>query len=172
MKLDIFSTTCFEHRKGSFGIYDEEEDGKEKNPAIIVPIEDERRIASVKNENRRDVFYVPLDKSISLWKDVRGKESLCDVLLIVIYPEQKYGFYLVELKDKGRSWLNSGIAQLSSTISIMERSYFLSCLIKKVAYLANKKHPKSNHSHMQKMEEFRRETGFRLIIGTEVKIEE
>ncbi|MDR0893434.1 MAG: hypothetical protein LBN24_12645 [Mediterranea sp.] len=94
MKIDIFSTTCFEHRKDSFGLYDEEEVGKKANPAVTVSIEDERRIASVRNESERDVYF----------------------------------------------------------------------------YLANRKHPHFPYNRKDEMEQFRRETGFRLIVSAEIRI--
>jgi hypothetical protein len=168
MGIDIFSTKRFECRNDNFGLYDDE--SEQTKPAIVVPITDARCIARVRNEDERSIYFVPLDKNISASKTDGKKASLCDVLLIVIRPESKYDFYLVELKDKDRSWLDKGINQLKSTVLIMKNSYSLSGLSKKAAYLANKKHPQFHFSHKDEMERFRQETGFRLIIEAEVKI--
>ncbi|MDR0938610.1 MAG: hypothetical protein LBN29_04505 [Mediterranea sp.] len=170
MKIDIFSTTCFEYRTDSFGLYDDEEEGKQKNPAIIVPIEDERCIARVKNTSGREICFVPLDKNISYNKANGETASLCDVLLIVIRTERRYDFCLVELKNKQKDWITDGIEQLKSTIGILRYSYSVSSLSKRMAYLSNKKHPYFHHSHKDVMERFRKETGFRLNITAEITI--
>jgi hypothetical protein len=158
MKIDLFATTCFSHETDDFSIDD-------KQPAIIVPFK--KGIADVENPNNRSIYFIPLDKNIECLRSDGNMESQCDALLICLRPQDKVDFYFVELKDirtPGTHWISSGSEQLKTTINTFERTYDLSCLAKRMAFLANKKHPAYHFSHIELMEKFRSETGFRLNI--------
>jgi hypothetical protein len=131
MNIDLFSTTCYEHRTDSFGIYDDQSLPSE--PAKVVSFDD--GIAKVENESNFSVYFIPLDNNIKCLRPDGNKESQCDVLLICLRPENMYDFYFVELKEARVGWIPNGTGQLKTTILNFKDSYNLSYLSKKAAYL-------------------------------------
>jgi hypothetical protein len=114
-----------------------------------------------------------LDKNIECIRDDGTQESQCDALLICIRLQSNYDFYFVELKNiRTGGWIPDGVEQLKVTINTFRSNFNLSCLSKKMAFLANKKFPvyHSNTSHKELMEKFRYETGFRLSICATISI--
>ena len=166
MKIDLFATTCFEHRMDSFDIDDDSKTPIE--PAKVAPLG--LGIAKVQNPHKYSIFFIPLDKNIECLRPDGDKESLCDSLLICCRPQSKYDFYFIELKELRLDWIPDGSEQLKTTINIFKTNYDLSCLYKKMAFLANRKHPCYHSSHKELMERFRRETSFRLSICATIQI--
>jgi hypothetical protein len=162
MKIDLFSTTCFEHRTDNFGIYDDS--SLPTKPAKVVSFDD--GIAKIENTSNFSIFFVPLDKNLKCLKPDGSQESQCDALLICLRPQNKYDFYFIELKEANKTigWISDGTKQLKTTILNFKSNYNFSCLSKKMAFLANKSHPNYHSTHKELMEKFKAETGFRLII--------
>jgi hypothetical protein len=157
MKIDLFTTTCFDIKTDNFGIED-------RQPAIVVSFEE--GIANIENTNKWNVYFIPIDKNFICYKsNGRDEESLCDALLICVRPQKKYNFYFVELKEKEKSRKIKGIKQLKTTIQIFKDDYpsLLSCITKKRAFFANKKHPHFQYKTTEECEKFRNETGFMLV---------
>jgi hypothetical protein len=164
MKIDLFSTTCFEHRTDSFGIDDTTPEKPAKTGAFI------DGIAKVENNNKWSIYFVPIDKNIDCLKPDGNQDSRCDALLIVIRPQSKYDFYFVELKNVKKDWITDGTKQLKFTILNFKENYNLSCISKKNAFLANKSHPNYHYKNTALMEQFKNETGFRLSICATVPV--
>ncbi|MDR0613269.1 MAG: hypothetical protein LBG45_07315 [Dysgonamonadaceae bacterium] len=165
MKIDLFSTTCFEHRTDSFGIYDDS-----SLPAKVIPIDN--GTAKVENVDGFSIYFVPLDKNIKCLRPDGTQESQCDALLICLRPQNKYDFYFLELKEANKTsgWIPDGTKQLKTTILNFQDNYSLLCISRKLAFLANKSHPYYHSSHKELMEKFRNETGFRLSICATISI--
>jgi hypothetical protein len=170
MKIDLFATTRFDLLTDNFGIYDDPILPLE--PAKIVPFDD--GVAKVENDNNWNTYFVPMDKNFVCYKQKsKDQESLCDALLICVRPlvEKKYDLYFVELKDKDKKAITEGIDQLKNTISIIKSCYSLSCISKKRAFLANKRHPDFNIGQSEEKEKFRIDTGgFHLIICADIPV--
>jgi hypothetical protein len=166
MKIDLFATTRFEQKTDSFGIYDDPACPTE--PAKVVSFDS--GTAQVSNAGNFSIYFVPLDKNITCLRDDGNQESQCDALLICIRSEAKYDFYFVELKNTPKDWILDGTKQLKVTILNFRKSYNLSSLAKKAAFLANKSHPKYHYNHQELMEQFRAETGFRLNICSAIPV--
>ena len=167
MKIDLFSTTIFDYLKCDFGIHDENKLPTE--PAKIVHYND--GIAKVINRDKYSIYFIPLDKNIECLRADGNIESQCDALLICLRPQNKYDFYFVELKDsRTGDWIQGGIEQLKATIETFRSNYNLSYLSKKMSFLANKKKPHYPYSHIEFMERFRNETGFRLSICATIAV--
>ena len=164
MKIDLFSTTCFEHKTDSFGIEDNQ-------PAVVTSFN--TGIAKVENTDMLSVFFVPIDKNFICYKlNGMDEESLCDVLLICIRPSKKYDFYFVELKSKQKSRAKKGIEQLKTTIDLFKTDYpaLLSCISKRRAFFANQKHPFFQYNQSEECMKFRKETGFMLVYCATITI--
>jgi hypothetical protein len=169
MKIDLFATTRFDCVTESFGIYDDS--GLPEEPSKIVPFEDKIAIAKIENNNNWNIYFVPIDKNIICYKpNSKDKESQCDALLICVREQKMYDFYFVELKEKEKSRNKEGVEQLKITILNFRNSYSISCISKKRAFLANKKHPYFNSGFNEEKEKFRNETGFMLIICADIPI--
>ncbi|MDR0412921.1 MAG: hypothetical protein LBH61_03860 [Dysgonamonadaceae bacterium] len=166
MKIDLFSTTCFERKTDRFGIFDDT--NQPTKPVKIVAFDD--GIAKIENASSLSVYFVPLDNNIKCLRPDGNAESQCDALLICLRPGNKYDFYFVELKEVRADWITGGINQLKTTILRFQDRYNLSCLSKKAAYLANRKHPDYHFGHKEQMEKFKSETGFRLSICATVPV--
>jgi hypothetical protein len=164
MKIDLFSTTCFDLLNDDFGIIDEE-------PAIVVSFED--GVARIENRGKFTIYFVPLDKNIECLRPDGTQEKQCDALFICLRL-QKYDFYFIELKEANKTtgWIPDGAKQLEATILNFQYTYNLSCISKKMAYLANKSHPNyhSHQIHQELMENFRKKTGFRLNICATIPV--
>jgi hypothetical protein len=166
MKIDLFGTTLFDHRNDDFGIYDDAAMSEE--PSEIVAFD--AGIAKVENHSKWNIYFVPIDKNIDCLKPDESQDSRCDALLIVIRPQSKYDFYFVELKEVNKDWISDGTKQLETTILNFKENYNMSCLSKKMAFLANKSHPHYHFSHNELNEKFRNETGFRLSICATIPV--
>ena len=165
MKIDLFSTTLFEHLTDDFGIYDDSNLPSE--PAKVVPFDD--GIAKVQNSYQYSIYFIPLDKNIVFQRPDGSQESQCDALLICLRATQ-YDFYFTELKELRVNWISDGTEQLKTTINSFKSSYDLSYLSKKMAFLANRRHPCYHYSHKELMEKFRNDTGFRLNICATIQV--
>lgn len=87
-------------------------------------------------------------------------ESRCDGMLSY---EDKIIF--VELKDRQKSgWLVKGEEQLRNIISIFASSNDLNLYNSKAAYVANKSRPYIQSGQMTRIQQFRNDTGFILMI--------
>jgi hypothetical protein len=93
-------------------------------------------IATVDNKNQRDVVVTAIDKCVILDSQFLGVPR-CDAMLTT-----SDSLYLVELKDKRKSWRSGAKEQLLSTIRLLESSHQLSLVYsKKMAYACNRRQP-------------------------------
>ncbi|MDR2086811.1 MAG: hypothetical protein LBP72_06510 [Dysgonamonadaceae bacterium] len=167
MKFDLFATGCFDHLTTSFGIYDDPDLPEEP----VKKVSYDEGVAKIENKNNRSIYFVPVDKNIICYKpNSKDIESQCDALLICLRPQAIYDLYFVELKNVRKDWITDGIEQLKTSISNLTSVYSVACISKKMAFLANGKHPYYHFSLKEKMEKFRNETGFRLNICAEITI--
>jgi hypothetical protein len=75
---------------------------------------------------------------------------------------------LIELKHRVSNWIPTGIDQVRQTVELFMEGRDLADFGKKVAVVANSKHPRFKFGHQSTMERFRQETGFRLLIVGEL----
>ncbi|WP_199332114.1 hypothetical protein [Anabaena lutea] len=95
-------------------------------------------------------------------------DSRCDGMLTY---ESKIIF--VELKERNYTnivWIEDGDRQLRNTISVFINYHDLVEYKSKKAYIANRKKPQFQYSHKEKMQKFKNDTGFILIIQNNIKI--
>ena len=160
-EIDVFSSD-FTTRKLSvpfFGIIDE-------RPACVTTDGNQKDWnAIVENPDSLELSFVPLDYKIVIHPTHETTYSLCDCLL---YREMHW-LALVELKDQAKGWLEEAIGQLKSTIKMIRENPKTSEYSLREAYAANRQHPAFCHSAKSRMNEFRNETKFRLIITNRIK---
>ena len=122
--------------------------------------------AVVDNPVADQVAFVPLDHNIVIRPTPETTYSLCDCML---YHGTNW-LALVELKDQAKGWIEDAICQLVSTIELIQANPRTTDFALHEAYAANKQHPAFHFSAKSRMNEFRNETKFRLIITNRIKV--
>lgn len=120
--------------------------------------------ATVDNPNCKEITFIPVDHNIPL-KDGNGNDlSTCDGLLRYTRDNELLAF--VELKDRGKQWLEEAIAQLGSTIELFKQNHVYTDFKIRRAYAANTQHPHFHSSHSELMQRFHKDNDFILRIST------
>ena len=130
MSLNFLNIACQEKLNNSlFGLCDDNDGTK-----AYIDIADKRKwIATVKNDNNKDVIFTAVDKCIIHDHEYPGR-GRCDAILTTV--EQ---IYFVELKDQAKSWITDAIDQLESTINFYLENNDLSAFKHKKAFACNKR---------------------------------
>lgn len=122
--------------------------------------------AVVDNPEGHSLAFVPLDHNIIIHPTPGTTYSLCDGMLY----RGTHWLALTELKDQARGWIEDAISQLKSTIKLIQAHPRTKDFTLHEAYAANKQHPTFHSSAKSRMNEFRNETKFRLIIANRIKV--
>ena len=143
-------------------------DPGEHQPAYAAKDNGENWIAAVDNFYQEYISFIPVDHCIEF--DDNGKR--CDCFLF-----HGQSIIFIELKDrKGRhshEWLKGADEQLRSTIARFETECERSKdFVDKRAYVANRQKPHFQSGQMNRIQSFRKETGYVLRISKEIKIHE
>ena len=170
MEIDFLNNQCQSvSNKKLFGLCDEQDN---KEPAYLDEQNDDKWIAVVENEQLKKIHFIAIDNCIDIWRDEKKKEmdKRCDGML---WYETSIIF--VELKDREskkdkNAWVKDGEKQLKRTIEYFEKTEQSNRFTEKRAYIANKAHPKFKESQLQRMKNFKEETGYTLRIENRIKI--
>lgn len=163
--MDFFQPEC-QHpplTDKEFGLCDDQD----STPAYCESQDKSKWIATVKNDNEKEVTFTAIDKCLIQDDDEQGV-GRCDGMLT-----SNNLLFLVELKDRqlGRNWKNDAIEQLSSTINLLKRYHDISGYRHKKAFVCNKKCSKFTVIDNEQNKTFFKEHGFRLDVqGTIVII--
>ncbi|MBC6994362.1 hypothetical protein QWY85_01405 [Neolewinella lacunae] len=109
--------------------------------------------------------FTAIDHCIEIVDQDGNLKRSCDGMLTY-----KGHVILVELKHRGSDWISLGVDQLRQTTVLLMEGRNAADFRKKLAVLANSKHPQFKFGHQSTMEQFRQETGFRLLIVGEIKL--
>jgi len=145
-----------------FGICDDQDNTK----AYTNIDNPEKWIATILNENRINIRFIPIDNNIVILKEnTQDKESTCDGM--IRFSDR---LYLVELKDQDKNWRTKAIDQLKSTIVLLKANHDLTTIKHKKAFACNKRHPRFQEIDNEENLRFYRQYGFRLDIQAEIQI--
>jgi hypothetical protein len=161
MSVDFFNQVCRKSiNEKQFGLCDDE-DLANKTPAYIDIEDEEKWIAIVKNENKKDVVFTAIDHCVF----VNEVESRCDGML-----QYEENIVFVELKDRSRGVTRA--EQLERTIELFLESENTSIerYMLKDAYLSNKRKQVKDYLHKEVKDEFLSKTGFRLHFSKVIEI--
>lgn len=139
-------------------------------------------IATVKNPSRKYLSFYPIDFRLVFLRPNGDADNICDCMLVV--PNKRLLF--IELKNSIQdytevdslgnvikiSWMEKGIIQLTQTIDhfkIYHANEFGSYK-KKHAYISNQARP-SYSIDTTIQDKFKKNTGFRLFIGTLIEVD-
>jgi hypothetical protein len=144
-------------------------DDPNEDPAYIdTDIDDcSKWIAIVENNQEIEVIFTAIDNCIEILRSDGTMDNRCDGMLT-------YNNHLifVELKEKNyrNNWVVKGEKQLKNTINVFIANHDLEIYKSKKAYIANNKKPTFQSSQITRMDKFKDETGFRLIIQNTIEI--
>lgn len=123
-------------------------------------------MATVSNSNNLALQFVPVDHNITVTGADGNEQSMCDGML----HDTKQWISFVELKDRSNDWISKAISQLLSTIDTFCKYHNPGLFQHRRAYACNRQRPRFASSHKSAMQHFYNQTGFRLIIGGEIKV--
>lgn len=118
--------------------------------------------ATVHNKQQVKLQFTPLDHNVQL-------DGLCDGILYTC-GESSSQLIFIELKSKGKRWIQEGVEQLKKTISIYKAGEGCREFSEYKAYLCNNRHPHFQFSKKEEMQKFRQETSMRLYIEQQIQI--
>jgi|WetSurMetagenome_2_1015567.scaffolds.fasta_scaffold33209_2 hypothetical protein len=120
--------------------------------------------AVVHNDVQSELTFTPVDHNIIVL-DNNNLVSMCDGML---HCDASIAF--IELKVEREQWAAKAINQLRSTIKIFSSNHNVDAFKKRYAYVSNKKHPTFQYSMKSRMQQFYKETKFRLCIQRDIVI--
>lgn len=167
MSINFFDTNCqSQTNQPKFGLCDDP--NKDKDPAYIDTVDCSKWIAIVENNQEIEVIFTAIDNCIEILRSNGERENRCEGMLTynnhIIFVELK------TRKSKNSKWVGKGEEQLKNTISVFIANHDLEIYKSKKAYIANNKKPTFQSSQITRMDKFKDETGFRLIIQNTIEI--
>ena len=166
MSINFFKSTCqSQTNQYKFGLCDDP--NKDKDPAYIDTVDCSKWIAIVENNQEIEVIFTAIDNCIEILRSDGTMDNRCDGMLT-------YNNHLifVELKEKNyrNNWVVKGEKQLKNTINVFIANHDLAIYKSKKAYIANSRKPNFQSSQSERMDRFKDETDFRLIIRNTIEI--
>jgi hypothetical protein len=170
MKINFFDKKCQSQTpRHKFGICDQPP--PPETPAYLDTENPRDWIAIVENSQEIEVTFTAIDKCIEIRKvdGSGGMDTRCEGMLT--YANCLIFVELKERKGKNSGWVGDGEEQLRNTIRVFIENHGIEDYSSRKAYIANNKKPTFQTSQQGRMEKFRQETGFRLIIQNIIKID-
>jgi hypothetical protein len=165
MSINFFDANCqSQTNQYKFGLCDD----PNEDPAYIHIDDCSKWIAIVENNQEIEVIFTAIDKCIEILRSDGKMDSRCDGMLTY-----NNNIIFVELKERNYRnsvWIDDGDEQLRKTIAVFINHNNLAIYKSKMAYIANSKKPQFQYSHTERMQKFRTDTGFRLIIQNTIKV--
>ena len=166
MSINFFKSTCqSQTNQYKFGLCDDRP--PLENSAYIDTDDCSKWIAIVENNQEIEVIFTAIDNCIEILRSDGTMDNRCDGMLT--YNNH---IIFVELKERNfrNKWVGKGEEQLKNTINVFIANHDLAIYKSKKAYIANNKKPNFQSSQITRMDKFKDETGFRLIIQNTIEI--
>ena len=116
--------------------------------------------ATVKNNDRKGIQFIAIDKNIDIRRPDGNLENRCDGM---IYVEETRELSFVELKDYRVGGLSTAEGQLLITIQYFLANHNYADFHNRRAYACRPSHPHFMFSARQSIQEFYNKTHFRLM---------
>ena len=117
--------------------------------------------ATVRNEKRKALQFIAVDKNIEILRPNGEMESRCDGM---IYVAQSRELCFVELKDyRVGGYIGSAEGQLMKTLECFLANHHYEDFHNRRAFACNPSHPHFAFSSRQRISEFYQATHFRLM---------
>ncbi len=139
-----------------------------KNPAYIDEVNGANWIAVIENESLQQITFTAIDNCIEILKPNDKTKKRCDGMLTF-----NSTVIFVELKDRdaqGNAWVEDAIPQLKSSIQDFEKTEMADIFSRKLAYVANKQHPRFKSTQQRRMDAFFDDTNYVLRIQGRINL--
>jgi len=167
MSINFFDTNCqSQTNQPKFGLCDDPPPSE--NPAYININDSRKWIAIVENNQEIEVIFTAIDNCIEILRSDGTMDNRCDGMLT--YNNHLIFVELKTRKSENSKWVGKGEEQLKNTINVFIANHDLAIYKSKKAYIANNKKPNFQSSQITRMDKFKDETGFRLIIQNTIEI--
>lgn len=167
MSINFFDSKCQSKTdQPKFGLCDDPT--QSNSPAYIDTTDPNKWIAIVENTNKIEVTFTAIDNCIEIRKPDGDMDKRCDGMLT--YQSSIIFVELKERRGKNSAWVGKGDEQLRNTICVFIKNYSIADYKSKKAYIANREKPHFQSSQIERMEKFKNETGFILIIQNTIEI--
>ncbi len=168
MSVNFNETACQVNTdKKLFGICDDTP--PPHKPAYIDEQDGKKWIAVVVNDDRHTVTFTAIDHCIKMIREDGKPAKQCDGLLT--YNDTVIFIELKESNKKGNDWVKEAEKQLKTTIHYFESSAKAINVLKKKAYIANRKHPRFKENQSRRMNQFLIDTGYVLRIENRIVLD-
>ncbi len=159
-KVNFFDENCQETPRTDqlFGLCDDQ-DGKKAYSDVQ---DNSSWIATVKNDNSKEVLFTAVDKCLIKDNEYKGR-GRCDGMLTTTEH-----LFFVELKNQRQSWITDAIEQLESTVQFFIDNHSIDAFKHKKAFACNKKHPRFDEIDNETNLRFFRAYSFRLDVQAEI----
>jgi len=166
MKADFFLNSCRKTiREVRFGLCDDDN----KKPAYIDMAIPEKWIATVMNNDGKQIQFTAIDNCIDIFCENGEMDNRCDGML-----QYDRNLLLIELKIKRADWKAEGLGQIESTLRklIEDESDFYFSFNKRKAVIANGKRTKPSFQEYdtEQREYFRKEYKIHLQFNAVIVI--
>lgn len=166
MPLDFLSNACkTTSNKDSFGLCDDPPPST--NPAYIDETDPSIWIATVENDNNKEIHFYAVDNCVNVLRPDGLQESRCDGIL-----RYENNLIFIELKNRGsKGWLGEGTDLLIITFRSFSINHKITDFIIEHGYVCNKQRPLviTNNSNIQ--QKLKDETGLLLKAQSKISIE-
>lgn len=165
MPIDFFEGKCkTDSSKNKFGLCDDPPPAE--NSAYINEDDQAKWVATVNNENNKEISFYAIDHCVTILRPNGDRESKCDGIL-----RFDNNLIFVELKDRSsKGWLTKGREQLTTTIEKFSENYNISSYTKAEAYVCNKQRPMANTGNKELIQRFKDDTGLILKVQSTISV--
>ena len=129
-------------------------------------------VATVSNPERKRIQFLPVDKHIPLKRQDGNDAMRCDTMLLTSPLHTKETIVFIELKDVGLSARNEArkhaVEQLKETIESFLEYHQLDSYKKRLAYVANRRHPQANRARANDIQKLRNDYKITLKFSAEI----
>ncbi|MDR3188641.1 MAG: hypothetical protein LBT94_05600 [Prevotellaceae bacterium] len=152
--------------RSEFGLCDDPSPAK--NPAYLNETDNAKWIATVKNEQQREITFTAIDHCPE-YEVVQADGTTAKRCDCALTADNQVVF--VELKQQEyRGWIAAGEEQLRSTIAIFAQHDDSQEFGSKAAYISNSLRPTQKNNHQVRMNNFLNDTGYVLRIQSKVEL--
>lgn len=128
-------------------------------------------VAMVSNLGRKRIQFLPVDKHIPLIRQDGTEAKRCDAMLLSYPVHTRQTIVFIELKDARNADINHAIEQLKETIEAFSEYHRLEPYRKRLAYVANRRHPLANRAWTSDIQKFRSDYRVTLKFSSEIVFE-
>lgn len=128
-------------------------------------------VATVSNPELKRIQFLPVDKHIPMVRQDGTEAKRCDAILLTHPVHDRETIVFIELKDAKNADIHYAINQLKETIEAFSKYHRLTPYKKRLAYVANRRHPQAHRARTRDIQKFRRDYRTTLKFSSKIVFE-